>query len=399
MPATKLLLSKLLLSRSGNSRLFSSMAALCIGTALLLLSVLVWWNFNELLRGGGNADSSGGTFLTISRRVSNEKMGNASLTVFSKSDIEALRKVPEVQAVGDLVSVKDKVNMRMSLGGNLSFSTIMFLEAVPDEFMDRLPPDWAWKEGQTQLPIILSSEFLSLYNYVFAPAQGLPQLSEESIKALPFRLELGPDGHEDVYLAHIAGFSDRITSVLVPESFALYANRKSGLPVSPPSRLVVKVSDPSSEAFATFLKTNDYVTNSEQLKWSRMRAIVQVVAGTTGLLALLLMGISVLVFNLFIELTIARAQQSVRLLLELGFSPDRLSAFLYRKFLPLLALCFLVALMIAVLTQMFASAQGKNTGLALSYWPGWPVWAVAAFAFAALFVQVRFAIRKALSNA
>ncbi len=392
------LLNKLLFSRSGNSRLWTALTALCIGTALLLIAVLIWWNFNELLHGRQSGDSAGSTFLTISKRVSNEKMGNATLTVFSSTEIEDLKKVPQVEEVGDLLAVKDRVNMRMQLSPGLGFSTIMFLEAVPDHFMDKLPPDWSWKEGQSQLPIILSSEFLSLYNYVFAPSQGLPQLSEESIRALPFQIALGADGHEEIYVAHIAGFSDRITSVLVPQSFAVYANKRTGSGNVPPSRLVVKVEDPSAKAFSQYLQEHDYVTNSEQMRWSKLRAIVQVVAGATGLLALLLMGISMIVFTLFIELTIAKAKQSVQLLIEIGYSPQMLGKFLNRRFLPLLGGSFLIAILLTLITQIAASYAGKSTGLHLALIPGWPVWLVAVLSMAALILLVRRAVGNALSG-
>lgn len=396
MAADTLLLHKLLFSKKGNSRLWMALSALCIGSILLFLSVLIWWNFNQLLHPRNNKQTGVSTFLTLSKRVSNEKMGNGALTIFSPTEIEALKQLKQVEDVGNLLPVKERVNMRMNISSNLGFSTIMFLEAVPDAFMDKLPPDWNWKEGQATLPIILSSEFLSLYNYVFAPSQGLPQLSEESIKALPFRIELGPDGKAENYVAHIAGFSDRITSVLVPESFATYANRRYGAGDSPPSRLVVKLADPSDKDFAEFLKTHDYVTNSEQLRWSKMRAIVQVVATSTGFLALLLMAISILVFTLFIELTIARAQASVQLLQELGYSTARLGKFLYKRFLPLLGYSFLVAIIVAVGTQVVAAVIGNKTGLNLDYFPGWPIWLVAMVTMAILFIQVKRAINKAL---
>jgi len=393
------LVNKLLFTGQHNSRLWTALSALCIGTTLLLLSVLIWWNFNQLLNGKHDGDSLGSTFLTLSKRVSNENMGQAGATLFSAADIAGLKQVKEVQDVGHLLAVKDKVNMRIQMGANLNFSTIMFLESVPDNFMDRLPPDWNWRPGNVQVPIILSSEFLSLYNYVFAPSQGLPQLSEASIKALPFKLELGNDGEEEVYIAHVAGFSDRITSVLVPEAFAQYANQRSGIAAAPPpSRLVVKVSDPSSKTFVQYLSDHDYVTNSEQLRWSRLRAVVQVVAGATGILALLLMGVSVLVFTLFIELTIARARQSVQLLLEIGYSPARLSASLYRRFLPLLSAAFILAVVLAVIAQFVAATYGKQSMLVLSYVPGWPMWLVAVICLIILMLQMKRAVGKALEK-
>ena len=394
------LLNKLLFRRQHNSRLWTAIAALCIGMTLLLVAVLIWWNFNRLLNGRQEGDSLGSTFLTVSKQVNSQNMGQSGLTLFSEKDIQDLKSVSEVQDVGHLLAVKDKVNMKMQMGQGLGFSTIMFLEAVPDNFMDKVPSDWKWNPGNVQVPIILSSEFLSLYNYVFAPSQGLPQLSEETIKALPFQIEVGKDGQEETYVAHVAGFSDRITSVLVPEDFAKYVNKESGIVGNPPpSRLVVKVKDPSSTVFNQFLTDHRYVTNSEQLRWSKMRAVVQVVAGATGVLALLLMGISVLVFILFIELTIARAQHSVQLLLEIGYSPSRLSAYLYKRFLPLMLFAFITAIVLASVAQVIAAIYGKQSLLSLSYIPGWPMWVVAVICVLLLLFQLKRAVGKALQRA
>ena len=393
------LLQKLIFRKGSSSRLWTALAAMCIGMTLLLVAVLIWWNFNQLLHGRQDGDSLGSTFLTVSKRVSNENMGKPAMTVFSPTEIEAIKAVNDVEDVGNLLAVKEQVNMKMQMGSGLGFSTIMFLEAVPDNFMDKLPPDWTWQAGKIQVPIILSSEFLSLYNYVFAPSQNLPQLSEATIKALPFQIEIGRDGHVETYVAHIAGFSDRITSVLVPETFAKYVNERSGITITPPpSRLVVKVKDPSSAPFNAYLTAHDYVTNSEQLRWSKLRAVVQVVAGATGVLALLLLGVSILVFTLFIALTVANARQSVQLLLELGYSPKMLGSYLYKRFLPLLCGAIIVAVLLACGAQIAAVLYGRQTGLVLSYIPGWPMWvAICACVFVLLY-QMKVAVRKALQQ-
>ena len=391
------LLHKLLFRKQSASRLWTALGALCIGMTLLLVAVLIWWNFDRLLHGRQKGDSLGSTFLTVSKRMRNENMGNPAKTVFSREETAAFKKVPGVESIGDLLAVKEKVNMSMQLGSGVSFSTLMFLEAVPDPFMDKLPPDWSWQPGKIQVPVILSSEFLSLYNYAFAPRQGLPQLSEESIKILPFKIAVGADGHEDEYVAHIAGFSDRITSVLVPESFAKYVNSRSSDISQPlPSRLVVKVKDPSATAFNDFLKEHDYVTNSEQLRWSKMRAIVQTVAGSTGVLALLLMGVSILVFVLFIELTVTRAQQSIQLLLDLGYKPNVLSRYLFSKLLPLLLGAISVAVLLACIVQAMGAVYGKKLQLSLDYIPGWPFWTVIIICLLLLLLQVRRSVGKAI---
>jgi hypothetical protein len=377
--------------------MWASLLAMTVGLSLLLGAVLLWWNFHQLLNGKATGDSLGSTFLTLSKRVTNENMGHPELTVFSPADIEALKRAPEVEDVGIVQSLMPRAYMSMQVAPGAGFSTVMILESVPDRFMDKRPSEWTWQPGNKRVPVILSSSFLSLYNYAFAPSQGLPQLSEETIKALPFKLEIGEGGSERLYVAQVAGFSDRITSVLVPESFITYENGVGDAKAT--SRLVVKVKDPSAANFTDFLNKHGYITNSEIFRWSKLRAIVNVIALVVAVLALLLLGISLLVFVLFVELTVARARDSVQLLQQIGYSPRALNAFLRSRFLPLMAGTMLVSLLLACLMQLAARFYGQSSGLHFSAIPGWPLWACLALIAALIFLQLRLAISNAIRRA
>jgi len=369
----KKILRKLLLGGSHTVRLASALLSLCIGTTLLLLSVMIWWNFQELLSGRGDNDSLGSTFLTISKRVTNEKMGKTQLTLFSDNDIKAIKAAPQVQDVGVLIANRFPVYATMN--DSLGFSTEMFLEAAPDRFIDKKPEDWYWQPGSS-VPVILSSDFLNMYNYSFALSQGLPQLSEASVQAVSFNLKVGVGTMAQTYKARVVGFSDRITSVLVPDSFIVFNNRVFAPgAMTLPSRLIVKAKDPSDKAFVEYLSKNDYVTNNEQLRWSKLRSVVEVVSGATGILAILLMAVGALVFILFIELTIAKAQHSITLLLQIGYGPDFLSRFMMKRFFPLLIITALLSMCVAVGAQYYASVWIKTMHLSLPSLPGWPVWA------------------------
>lgn len=393
----QVLLHKLLLEGASAKRMWAALIAMGIGLALLLMAILIWWNFNELLRGRVSDDSLGSSFLTVSRKVTNENMGHPEQTVFSNSDLEDFRKAPQVEDVGKLQSLKPRAYMSMQIAPGAGFSTVMILEAVPDRFMDKRPAEWEWLAGKPSVPIILSSSFLSLYNYAFAPGQGLPQLSEETIKALPFRLEIGEGNGTATYTAHVVGFSDRITSVLVPESFIEYSNGQAAAN-QPVSRLILKVKDPSATQLNEFLESHNYVTNSEMQRWSKLRSIVQVTAGITGGLALVLLGVSLLVFVLFIELTVSRARQSVQLLQEIGYAPSSLRKFLYKNFLPLLGLSIAVAAILAILSQIIAHVKGSSSGLHFALIPGWPMWVALIFVCGLLLYQMKSAIGKSLSG-
>jgi hypothetical protein len=393
----KLLKKLLLRNNSGAGRLWASLISLCIGTTLLLLSVMIWWNFQQLLAGREENDSLGSTFLSVSKKITNSMMGKPGASLFSPNEIDALKAAPQVQDVGQLTA--NRFPVYAVLNANVGFATDMFLEAVPDRFIDNRPEDWYWQPSTQQVPLIVSAQFLDLYNYGFAPSQGLPQLSESSIKSLAFELRIGPRDKQDSYTARVVGFSDRITSVLAPQSFIDYGNKLYTGEVSiPPSRLIVKAKDPSDKAFVSYLESNGYNTNSEQLRWNKVRVIVEIVSAATGILAILLLGIGALVFILFIELTISRAQASLTLLLELGYGPRYLSIFMMRRFFPLLIGTLVVSMGVATAAQYLSAGFIKSQNLVISSFPGWPVWAALGVSTLFLLILVSRSIIKAIGR-
>lgn len=391
----KKLLRKLLLQHRSNNRLWVSLLALCVGTTLLLLAVMIWWNFAEVLSGKRDKDSLGSTFLTIGKNITKETMKVKGSSLFTPKEIEIMKGAPQVQSVGELTS--NRFPVWAELNTSVSFQTQMFVEGVPDEFIDKKPDDWRWEAGSRQVPIIISSDFLNLYNYGFALSQNLPQLSPQTIQSLAFDLKIGDGLNTELYTAHIVGFSDRINSVLVPQSFIEYGNNKfAPVKLFAPSRLIVKVKDPSDKQFVEFLQTRDYTTNSEQLRWNKLRSVIDITASATGILAILLMGISTLVFILFIELTIAKAAASLSLLLQLGYSPRYLRMFMFRRFLPLIFIALALAMGIAFIVQARAAEALRVQNLELATEPGWPVWAALGVSAFILFTFVSGAIYKAM---
>ncbi|XZF14253.1 hypothetical protein ACTHGU_20935 [Chitinophagaceae bacterium MMS25-I14] len=392
---TNELLRKLMFQKGGKSRLGIAWITLFTGVVLLLCAVMIWWNFRELLHGKRDNDSLGSTFLTVSKKITNQTMASHTASLFTPQEIDDLKKAPQVQDVGMLSSNHFPVSA--SMGSTLSFYTELFLEAVPERFMDKKPADWKWQEGSSEVPIIVSTEFLNLYNYGFAPSQGLPQLSETTIQSLGFQLNIGAGAAQEHYIGHIVGFSDRINSVLVPEAFLSNANARLAPGASEQSsRLILKTSDPSDKKFEQYLEEHDYTTNAEQMRWNRIRSVVEVVSIATGVLALLLTAISALVFVLFIELTLARAKDAIQLLLQLGYSPQMLAGFVFRRFVPVLFAAIGAAVTVAALIQVGLSFAVKKMELNIAFVPGWPVWLVAVLSALCLLQQMRTTIRKAL---
>lgn len=391
----KNILKKLLLRTQGKARLRVALVVLCVGTTLLLISVLTWWNFTLLLRGNeGNGVSS---YIVIGKEITDRNMAASATNTFSAQEVSALHSAPQVQDVGEVTPARFPVYA--TIGGKLAMATDLPLESVPDRFIDNLPGDWDWQPGNRDLPVILSTQFLDVYNYVFAPGQGLPQLSRASVKSIALRLQAGGE-RGLTFSAHVSGFSDRIGSVLAPQSFIEYGNKAFAAQDGPasPSQLILKVKDPSDKTFTDYLQQHGYAANPQNLRWSKMRAIVEAVTGATGILALLLIGISALVFVLFIELTITRAQDSLVLLAQLGYSPRGLRRFMIKHFLPMVCIAMVLSLTICIGVQYAVASKARAGGLSLPSLPGLPVWVAFIACTGLLLLLVMRSVRKAMKG-
>ncbi len=388
---------RLLLQGQGKGKLRAALVVLCVGTGLLLLSVLAWWNFGLLLSGEDASGNGNSTYMVIGKQITEQTMGNAAANTFSENETKELLRVPQVLDAGEVTPALFPVYA--VIGGRLAMSTELPLECVPDRFLEELPDDWNWQPGNRDLPVILSSRFLDIYNYVFAPGQGLPQLSRQSVRSVGLKLQAGGAGGAS-FAAHVSGFSDRIGSVLVPASFIAYGNSHYAAPgmVRRPSQLILKVKDPSDGRFTDYLQQHGYVTEPQQLRWSRMRAVVEVVTGATGILALVLMVISALVFVLFIELTITRASKSIVLLQQLGYDARTLRRFMGRHFLPMIAVSMIIALLLCVVVQYEVAAKALQNGLLLPSLPGWPVLAAFGICLVMLALFVTATVAKAVNR-
>lgn len=375
--------------------MYGSWIALCIGLLLLFTAVLAWFDFREILSGKGKEDTMA-AYVVIGKKVTNESMGrNPADNLFSGTEIGEISHLNGVHEVGPLTSNNYPVSA--SMGGGLHFYTEMFLGSVDDKYLDVTPEDWSWKPGQPSLPVIMSNDFLNLYNYGFALSQGLPQLSQTSIKALPFEISIARG--QEKYRAQIVGFTDRISSVLVPQNFMDEMNKKYGTgTIGKPSRLVIKIQDPSDKNFIEFLKAKSYTTNEEQLRWNRIRTIVQAIVTSVGGIALIVVGMSVLSFILFIELTVQRAAGHIRLMKQLGYAPRILRRILNRFFLPWISSAVIVAAACTLGVHFFMVRWLKTIELDIRLQDAWIIGVLLVLILLLLFLLLRRAVKTILKN-
>ncbi|MEQ1553541.1 MAG: FtsX-like permease family protein [Ferruginibacter sp.] len=340
--------------KTGNktSRFFGY-TGLTVGVILLLCCVQMYINLNQLLK-EKNPRKNGFDFISVTKTITNDNMGKDNR--FSDEDVADFKKQSFITDAAPLIS--NQFRAKASAGDLIPFSTDLFLETIQNNFIDTVPPTFNWQVGQQDVPIIFSADFLEMYN-VFAPAQGLPQLSESSISAVNIILEcIDANGKSTKFSGHIVAVSDRINSVIVPKTFLEWGNKTFGnLPQQPAARVYIKTIDANSASLQNYLQQKNYHVNKDKTKFGRVKSTLQaIIAGLAGL-AILVVLLSILLFSFYLQLMISKSKDNLQLLLTLGYSPLWLSKTVAKKWVPIFAIIILVAL---AATQFFQFMFQQN---------------------------------------
>jgi len=356
------------------SRLFS-FAGLGIGVLLLLSSVQMFINIQKLLR-QGPAKKSGYDFISITKTITNETMGQVEKNLFSAEEIKLIRAHPLIEDVSPLIA--SQFRMQLSAGEVIPFRTDLFLETLDDDFIDTVPPSFRWQPGQNHIPIILSSDFLEIYN-IFAPAQGLPQISQESAGSVGIFITCYGNGLEETFTGNVVAFSDRINSVIVPKTFLLWANTTFGgvQPETAP-RLFIKTKDANNPELLRFFDKNNYRVNKDRTKFGRVRQTLQGVFSGLAFFGIMVVLLAMMLFSFYLQLVIARSKENLQMLLILGYSPRWLAQRVAKRFVPVYIIVILLALVSTAIMQWAFHRFAMYNRPELSSWPHWIVAAAAA---------------------
>lgn len=342
-----LLLKKLIRNHSGAVRMVTSKIGLSIAVFLLLTAVQIQSNYHFLLNNPNNKDSIA-DFLVINKTLDNNNLSNSKL---EQSLIDEIAKQPFTESVGILTPSRFKASIQ-SISNQFPFYTDISFESVPSTFIDVKNVPFTWDPSATFVPVIVPNMFLDIYNFQFSLSQNLPQLTPSIVKMIVFKLTVYGKNGPISFNAKIVGLSDRISSMLVPAEFIKwgnnYAETKSENEVS---RLVLKTNDPSNAAIASFLKKNNLSTNTEKLRYSKYRKVIDTVVAIAGLTGGLMLLFALIIFTLFIQLTIANCKEEIILLITLGAAPSQLSKFLLRQFYPGNLFSIVVATILIALLQ------------------------------------------------
>lgn len=201
-------------------------------------------------------------------------------------------------------------------------STYMFFESIPSEFIDVAGSQWGYEPGSQEVPIIISKDYLTLYNFGFASSAGLPQLSESFMGGIPLRLSVASeDGTRRAdFSGRVVGFSNRLNTILVPQEFMEWSNARFGTPQAVrkgASRLIVDVSSPGDVAIAPYLESHGFEVAGDK-RGSQASFLLNVITGIILAVGVVITVLSFFILLLSLTVLMEKNREKIHALLQLG---------------------------------------------------------------------------------
>lgn len=325
-----LLLKKIIRTASGRTRFAMAIIGLSVALLLIFSAVQIEVNYNDLLNNKTNQDSIA-NFLVINKLLTSKTIG---ATTLQENEIKKIKQQPFIDDIGILTPSRYKASVQ-SYSDRFPFYTEISFESVPSSFIDVNSKDWKWDDQSNYIPMIAPNMFLDFYNFQFSLSQNLPQLTQEVVKMIVFKVNINTASGIKSFNGRVIGFSDRITSLLVPQEFMDWANKQYGTTQNTqPSRVIIRTKDPGNPQLVQYLKENNLVTDADKTRFSKYRQIVNTIVNVSWITGAVMLLFALLIFTLFIQLTIASCKEEIELLITLGASPNQLQRFLMQQFFP-----------------------------------------------------------------
>jgi len=268
----------------------------------------------------------GNDFLVVSKHVTTVGTLSGRSHTFSESEIADLRSQPFSMQVGAFTSSQYKVSAAMGMEGASALRTEMFFEAVPDAFVDAPKESWAYRPGEREIPVILPRTYLALYNFGFAQSRGLPKVSDGLASMIEMNVFVHAGNRQEQFRGRILGFSGRLNTILVPQSFIDWSNAEfEPGKTDAPSRLILKVGNPADDRIACYMQEHSYDVEDNRLDAGRATYFLKIVISLVMLVGLLVSVLSFYILMLSIYLLVQKNTTKLQNLLLIGYSPARVS--------------------------------------------------------------------------
>lgn len=319
------LLWKLLHQHISIGQLTGFFLANLFGMMIVLLSIQFYRDVLPIFTQGDSFMKR--EYIIATKKISTLGSFAGKSNTFSKDEIQTLKQQPFVKSVGAFTPTLFKVSAGLGMEkAGIHLSTEMFFESVPDEYVDVNLDKWHFDNETGSIPIIIPRNYLNLYNFGFAQSRSLPKLSEGVMSLIQMEVSMRGNGRVEQYKGNIVGFSNRLNTILVPQSFMDWANRNFAPDdEAQPARLIVEVKNPTDTAIADYFRQNNYETEGDDLDAGKMTYFLRLITGIVIGVGMFISLLSFYILMLSVFLLLQKNTTKLENLLLIGYSPTRVA--------------------------------------------------------------------------
>lgn len=265
-------------------------------------------------------------YMIISKRIGTANSLSGASNTFSNADIDDLKSQKFVRGVGMFTSASYKVDASMGIEGANILNSELFIESVPDKFVDVPLSQWKYDEGSDVVPIILPRSYITMYNFGFAQSHSLPKISEGLVGMIDFSLFVHGAGKEQRFKGRVIGFSSRLNSILVPQAFMDWSNKEFAADAdNSPTRLIVEADNPADTRVAEYMDSHGYDTADNNMDAEKISYFLKLLVSIVVSVGLVISVLSFYILMLSIYLLVQKNSTKLENLLLIGYSPARVA--------------------------------------------------------------------------
>lgn len=333
------MLRQLLFRYQNKKQLLLAIIGAFIGFVFLLTSLHYFLKINAL---GNGSELFSSNLMVVQKKVSKFSTLGLNSNVFSASDIQDIKSLPFITKAAPIENNRFKISLGMRQEGLPYFRTDIFVQSVEADLLDVKDKAWTWKQSSTYVPLVMPRDFMVMLNQ-FAASYHIPQVSEDLARTITFRIDVDGQGKKEGFDAHIIGFSNQISAVLVPKEFMDYANTTYGDLNTPAvvSQLMITVKNGNFGALEKLIEDKNLELKKSEMTITKVKSLLATVISiilATGLLIILL---SALVIFQYSQLLLSKSDHEISILLRLGYHPNELASKFFAYFIRLFGTLYL----------------------------------------------------------
>jgi len=358
------MLNKLLFKNQDKKQLVIAVIGAFLGITFLITSIHYLIKLNEF---GEGADILGPNTIIVQKRVSNTSTLGLTKTDFSLKELEKMKAEKFIKDVKPVVANNFDVFFKTADPLVPPFSSVVFIQTIDSDFLEIEPENWNWKQGDEFVPMIMPREFLIMLN-TFMSTSGIPPVSDDLAKDINFEFRISNNSNtkKETVKVRIAGFSNEVSSLLVPESFMNYGNETfSDGSIQKITQVMISGEEGKFGLVEKLLENKGLESKKSQMVVGKLKSIIGTLFGVVLGISIITVFMSGLVLIQYLQLLITRNAYEARTLMRMGYHPQKIIKTFFVYFIKIFGVVSILGLGLFILLKFILDSAITTGGLGI----------------------------------